>query len=126
MPSDFPLWPKVQKGALAVYERDEQSAKAQIIVFQYNPDQLKRTLANRAPQSPPSNAGGAKEDVLRVGGPPVENITLTVALNAIDQPAAPATNGAANPSPGTASTRPWPPSRCCSTRPPSACRTTSS
>jgi hypothetical protein len=96
MPSDFPLWPKVQKGALAVYERDEQSAQAQIIVFQYNPDQLKRTLANRAPQSPPSNAGGAKEDVLRVGGPPVENINLTVALNAIDQPAGPATNGVTN------------------------------
>ena len=86
MPSDFPRTPKLLKGALAVYERDEQSAKPQIIVFQYNPDQLKRALANRTPQSPPSNVGGAKEDVLRVGGPPVETINLTVALNAIDQP----------------------------------------
>jgi hypothetical protein len=87
MPPDFPRRPKLQRGALAVYERDEQGAKPQIIVFQYNPDQLKRALANRAPQSPPSNVGGAKEDVLRVGGPPVETINLTVALNAIDQQA---------------------------------------
>src|SRR5919202_1976247 len=87
MLSDFPGRPKLQKGALAVYERDEQTAKPEIIVFQYNPDQLKRTLANRAPQSPPSNTGGATEDVMRVGGPPVENINLTVALNAVDQPA---------------------------------------
>src|SRR5918994_387969 len=86
MPSDFPGRPKLAKGALAVYERDEPGAQPQIIVFQYNPDQLRRTLANRAPQSPPSNVGGAKEDVLRVGGPPVETINLTVALNAVDQP----------------------------------------
>jgi hypothetical protein len=87
MPSDFPLRPKLQKGALAVYESDDPRNQPDIIVFQYNPDQLKRTLANRAPQSPPSNVGGAKEDVLRVGGPPVETINLTVALNAVDQPA---------------------------------------
>ena len=86
MPSESPPWPKLQKGALAVYERDEKGAQPQIIVFQYNPDQLKRALTNRAPKSPPSNAGGAKEDVLRVGGPPVETINLTVALNAVDQP----------------------------------------
>jgi hypothetical protein len=75
----------LQKGALAVYESDKPGTQPKVIVFQYNPEQLKRSLANRAPENPPSNTGGAKEDVLRVGGPPVENINLTVALNAVDQ-----------------------------------------
>jgi hypothetical protein len=87
MPSDFPRRPILQKGALAVYESDKPGTQPKVIVFQYNPEQLKRSLANRAPQNPPSNTGGAKEDVLRVGGPPVENINLTVALSAVDQPA---------------------------------------
>src|SRR5215213_994923 len=86
MSSEFPGRPKLLKGALAVYHSDMQGVQPQIIVFQYNPDQLRRSLANRTPPSPPSNMGGAKEDVLRVGGPPVEAINLTVALNAIDQP----------------------------------------
>src|SRR5215218_8315109 len=92
MPSAFPRSPKLLKGALAVYERDEQSAQPKVIVFQYNPDQIRRTLANRTPPSEPSNAGAAKQDVMRVGGPPVETITLTVALNAADQLAEPAQN----------------------------------
>jgi hypothetical protein len=92
VPSDFPRSPKLLKGALAVYERDEQSAQPKVIVFQYNPDQIRRILANRTPPSEPSNAGAAKQDVMRVGGPPVETITLTVALNAADQLAEPEQN----------------------------------
>ena len=44
---------------------------------------MRRTLAHRAPPAPSSgNTGAAKEDVLRVAGPPVETITLTVDMHA--------------------------------------------
>jgi hypothetical protein len=92
VPSEFPGRPRLLKGALAVYESDTAGTQPKIVVFQYNPDQLRRTLANRTPPSQPSNTGGSKEDVMRVGGPPVENINLTVALNAADQLAEPALN----------------------------------
>jgi hypothetical protein len=87
VPSDFPLRPKLLKGALAVYESDDPGTQPEIIVFQCNPEQLKRTLANRTPPSPTSNTGAAKEDVMRVWGAPVEIANLTVVLNAVDQPA---------------------------------------
>ena len=86
--SDFPGRPRLQKGALAVYpDQTPGSQASKIIVFQYNPDQMKRTLAHRAPPAPAGNAntGTAKEDVLRVAGPPVETITLSVSMNAADQ-----------------------------------------
>jgi hypothetical protein len=86
--SDFTGRPRLQKGALAVYpDQTPGSQASKIIVFQYNPDQMKRTLAHRAPPAPAGNAntGTAKEDVLRVAGPPVETITLSVSMNAADQ-----------------------------------------
>src|SRR5271169_2769515 len=88
MSSEFPGRPRLLKGALAVYpDQTPGSSASKIIVFQYNPDQMKRALAHRAPPAPAGNAntGTAKEDVLRVAGPPVETITLTVSMNAADQ-----------------------------------------
>jgi hypothetical protein len=83
----FPGRPKLQKGGLAVYPTQTAGAQpSRIIVFQFNPDQMKRTLANRAVQPPSGGtSGAAREDVLRVGGPPVETINLTVELHAADQ-----------------------------------------
>jgi hypothetical protein len=86
MPSEFPRSPKVLKGALAVYETQSAGTQPKIIAFQYNPDQLSRTLAARAAPREPGNAGAAREDALRVVGPPVENINLSVVLDAVDQP----------------------------------------
>jgi len=86
--SDFPGRPRLLKGALAVYpDQTPGSSASKIIVFQYNPDQMKRALAHRAPPAPAGNAntGTAKEDVLRVAGPPIETITLSVSMNAADQ-----------------------------------------
>lgn len=85
MPSEFPRSPKLLKGALAVYPAQTPGTQPKLIVFQYNPDQLRRTLAARTPPRDPSNRGGALEDVLRVQGPPVETITLSVQLSAADQ-----------------------------------------
>lgn len=91
--SGFPRSPRLLKGGLAMYDSQDVGAQPnRLIVFQYNPDQLRRTLATRAPPSEPSNAGGAREDVMRVMGPPVETINLTVELDAADQLALPDQN----------------------------------
>src|SRR5215203_5110456 len=85
MPSDFPRSPKLLKGALVVYESQTPGPPPKVIAFQYNPEQLSRSLANRAAPREPSNVGGAREDVLRVLGPPVETVNLSVELDAADQ-----------------------------------------
>lgn len=85
MPSDFPGSPQLLKGALAVYQSQTPGSQPSLIVFQYNPEQLRRTLALRTPPRESSNVGAAREDILRVIGPPVETINLTVVLDATDQ-----------------------------------------
>jgi len=85
MASDFPRSPKFLKGALVAFESQFLGPIPNIIVFQYNPEQLNRTLAHRSAPAEPSNVGAAREDVQRVLGPPVETITLSVELDAADQ-----------------------------------------
>jgi len=92
MPSEFPGSPQLLKGALAVYQSQTPGSQATLIVFQYNPEQLRRTLALRTPPREASNVGAAREDTLRVIGPPVETINLTVVLDATDQLEAPQQN----------------------------------
>lgn len=92
MPSEFPGSPRLLKGALAVYASDTRGTQPQIIVFQYNPNQVRRTLANRAAPKESSNVGSAREEVRRVLGPPVETITISVELDAADQLAEPSQN----------------------------------
>lgn len=97
MTTRSPLRPLLLKGALAVYPSQTPGAQpSRVIVFQFNPEQVKRTLTHRASQPPQQggNTGAAKEDVLRVAGPPVETITMTVELNASDQLEAPGENAA--------------------------------
>lgn len=75
-------------GKLIVYlEPDKRLSTGKEIVFQYNPEQLTRRLDSRAATSTsnPGNAGSARADVLKVGGPPIETITLAVVLDALDQ-----------------------------------------
>jgi len=84
--TEFPGRPRVLKGALMVY--DDQSPGTQPsrqIVFQYNPETLRRTFAVRSPPRDASQSGAAREDVLSVPGPPVETISLSVELDAADQ-----------------------------------------
>jgi hypothetical protein len=82
-----PLRPNLLKGALAVYPTQTPGSQpSAVIVFQFNPDAMKRSLAHRAPPPPAQGAtGAAKEDVLRVAGPPIETITMTVEMHASDQ-----------------------------------------
>jgi len=87
MPStNFAGSPKLLKGAFAVYEKDTPGGQPKsVLLFQFNPDSLKRTLADRAVQADRGNVGAAKEDVFRVQGPPIETISLTIELDAADQ-----------------------------------------
>jgi hypothetical protein len=96
MPSESPLRPNLQKGALAVYPTHTPGSQpSTLIIFQFNPEAMKRTLAHRAAPAPTAGkSGAAKEDVLRVAGPPLETISLTVDMHASDQLAEPDQNGA--------------------------------
>jgi hypothetical protein len=85
MPSEFPRSPKLLKGALVVFDSQKPGPPPRVIVFQYNPEQLTRSLTHRAAPPDPSDVGGAREDSLRVLGPPVESISLSIVLNATDQ-----------------------------------------
>src|SRR5262245_2279349 len=89
--TDFPRSPRLVKGALALYDTDTSTSEATVVVFQFNPEQVRRTLANRTSAQPGGNQG-ARQDVLRVAGPPVESMNLSVILNAADQLAAPNEN----------------------------------
>jgi hypothetical protein len=93
--AEFPGRPNVQKGALAVYPTHTPGSQpSTVVVFQFNPDTMKRTLAHRAPPAPnQGSSGAAKEDVLRVAGPPLETMNLTIDMNASDQLDAPDENG---------------------------------
>lgn len=77
MPSDFPRSPRIFKGALVAYQLPELLPK--VIVFQYNPEQLTRSL------QPRTASGGGRGDANRTDGPPEETISLSVEINAADQ-----------------------------------------
>jgi len=83
--SPNPPWPRLFKGALLVYDKPAATKPTRMIVFQYNPETVRRSFAVRSPQRDASQSGQAHESVLTVPGPPVETITLSVELDAADQ-----------------------------------------
>ena len=78
MTTTFPASPRVMKGA--VVGVDLFNPLASIVIFQYNPDTLSRSLE---PQF--SDQGGDRTEALRLGGPPVETINAEIMIDAIDQ-----------------------------------------
>ena len=84
MVSEFPRSPKVLKGGIVAYQLPELLPT--IIVFQYNPDQVTRSLQSRGA------SGGGRGDANRVNGPPEETLSLTVEIDAADQLEQPAEN----------------------------------
>ena len=74
----FPNSPRLQKGAIVGV--DPLNPLASVIVFQYNPDTLTRTVTAQA-------AGGNADrgEALRLKGPPQETIKLDVEIDAADQ-----------------------------------------
>lgn len=77
--SSFPGSPKVMKGAIIGLDRFNPLAS--VIIFQYNPDTLTRTLTAQTTGSDNADKGEA----LRLKGPPKEDIKLDVEIDATDQ-----------------------------------------
>lgn len=75
--STFPGSPKVQKGA--IIGLDPFNPLASVIVFQYNPESLTRTLTAQ------TTGGTNPGEALRLKGPPQENITVAIDIDAADQ-----------------------------------------
>jgi hypothetical protein len=74
----FPGSPRVLKGALVSV--DPLSPVPGVIIFQYNPDTLTRTLKPRAP-----GGDGARAEAQRLTGPPEETIKVDIEIDAADQ-----------------------------------------
>ena len=74
----FPNSPRLQKGA--IIGLDPANPQTSIIVFQYNPDTLTRTLTSQT-----SGSNADQGEVLRLKGPPQETIKLDVEIDATDQ-----------------------------------------
>lgn len=75
----FPGSPRLLKGAIVGI--DLPNPLASVIVFQYNPDTLTRTLDAQTA----GGEGGDRSEALRLKGAPVENISLEVEIDATDQ-----------------------------------------
>jgi len=76
--SDFPGSPRLLKGAIVGI--DPFNPLASVVVFQYNPDTLTRTI-----QPQMGGEGGDRTEALRLKGPPVETIKVDVEVDATDQ-----------------------------------------
>lgn len=80
--SDFPGSPRTLRGGIVLI--DPGSAAVQrIIVLQYNPDTLTRSLAPKTVQL--AGDGGNRSEAMRLKGPPVETIKLDAEIDATDQ-----------------------------------------
>lgn len=74
----FPGSPRVQKGA--VVGLDPFNPLASVVVFQYNPDLVTRTITAQT-----TGGNADRGEALRLKGPPEEKITLDVEIDATDQ-----------------------------------------
>jgi hypothetical protein len=78
--STFPNSPKILKGGIVLIDPTTSSV-LRIIVLQYNPDNLTRTLQAQAIGPEP----GDRLEALRLKGPPLETIKLEAEIDATDQ-----------------------------------------
>ncbi|MDH5178854.1 MAG: hypothetical protein OEZ39_05710 [Gammaproteobacteria bacterium] len=76
--TSFPGSPRLTKGAIVGL--DPFNPIASVVVFQYNPATLTRTLT---PQMSGNN--GNRNEVVRLSGPPAEKIKLDIEIDATDQ-----------------------------------------
>lgn len=75
--------PRTTRGALVGV--DPANPVASVVAFQYNPDEMTRTLQARASAVGSPTASSARSEALRLTGAPIENITLAVEIDAADQ-----------------------------------------
>jgi hypothetical protein len=74
----FPNSPRVLKGALVGI--DQNNPTPNVVIFQYNPDTLTRSIKPRSP-----GGEGARAEAQRLSGPPEETIKVDVEIDAADQ-----------------------------------------
>lgn len=74
----FPGAPKVLKGAIIGV--DLFNPLASVAIFQYNPEQISRSITPSY-----SEAGGGRAEPLRLSGPPKETISANLSIDLIDQ-----------------------------------------
>jgi hypothetical protein len=85
--STFPNSPRLIKGGIVLL--DSTTAQIQrVIVLQYNPDSLSRTLQVQA-----VSEGSDRSEALRLKGPPAETIKVEAEIDAADQMEFPDRNG---------------------------------
>ena len=77
----FPGSPRVLRGGIVLLDPDQFTVLPNgIIVLQYNPDTLSRSLKIKGAEE-----GGDRSEALRLTGPPVETIKLDAEIDATDQ-----------------------------------------
>jgi hypothetical protein len=77
--SSFPRSPRLLKGGIVLIDPDTSAVK-RIIVLQYNPDTVTRTLQVQA-----IGESADRSEALRLKGPPVETIKLDAEIDVTDQ-----------------------------------------
>jgi hypothetical protein len=88
--TSFPGSPRVLKGGIVLLDPDSFAVVPNgIVVLQYNPDTLTRTLKIKG-----ATEGGDRSEALRLTGPPVETIKLDAEIDATDQLELPDQNAA--------------------------------
>jgi hypothetical protein len=78
--SSFPGSPRLLKGA--IIGLDPAKPLASVVVFQYNPDTLSRRITAR---SSGGNDNADRSEAFRLTGPPKEEITASIEIDATDQ-----------------------------------------
>jgi hypothetical protein len=78
--SSFPCSPRLLKGA--IIGLDPAKPLASVVVFQYNPDTLSRRITAR---SSGGNDNADRSEAFRLTGPPKEEITASIEIDATDQ-----------------------------------------
>jgi len=75
--------PRITRGAIVGV--DANNPLASVIAFQYNPEEMTRSLQARASAGGNSASTGARNEAFRLTGPPIETISLKVEIDAADQ-----------------------------------------
>jgi hypothetical protein len=81
-----PISPRLVRGGLVVVDPDT-GAVLRIVTLQYNPDSLARGFQLKA-----APEGGARDEALRITGPPAQTVTVEAELDAADALAEPLAN----------------------------------
>lgn len=75
--------PRTMRGAIVGL--DSANTRTNVVAFQYNPDEMTRSLQARSATGSTGTTQGARNEALRLTGAPVETITLAISIDAADQ-----------------------------------------